>query len=144
MTQEKKQKRANLDFRILSREPLLTTGIFGLFVGEKTSLRHKVNCINISLNYNDWYWLIEVSVKNIRQAIYGSMRFGMYPMLKLHFCGPMGECTMMNKVLAGCSAGALSSAICNPTGMRRMRSNLFVFSFFYIISVFFFVSLFDT
>jgi Mitochondrial carrier protein len=55
----------------------------------------------------------------IRQALYGSMRFGLYPVFKMLIC--KGECDIAGRLLSGMSAGGLSSAICNPTDLIKIR-----------------------
>ena len=57
----------------------------------------------------------------IRQLLYGSMRYGLYPPIKLAIGDFLSMTTLTispfnQKLFAGMLSGALSSALCNPTG----------------------------
>ncbi|KNC49084.1 carrier protein [Thecamonas trahens ATCC 50062] len=61
----------------------------------------------------------------LRQATYGSMRYGLYTPMKT-LLGippdmPKDQMPLTLKVVAGAGAGALSSAICNPADLIKVR-----------------------
>ena len=61
----------------------------------------------------------------LRQATYGSMRYGLYTPIK-SLLGipretPKHEIPLGMKIVAGASSGAISSAICNPADLIKVR-----------------------
>lgn len=65
----------------------------------------------------------------LRQALYGSMRYGFYPPMQ-NFFGKGGGHTFIKfigggqfttKLFSGCAAGAIASAICSPTDLVKVR-----------------------
>ncbi len=59
----------------------------------------------------------------VRQASYGSLRYGLYaPIKQAITTGEVGKESMFVKLVAGAGSGALASAVANPTGL----SNIFV------------------
>ena len=66
------------------------------------------------------YQGLDVAV--LRQALYGSFRYGLYPLLeKIIRENSKGVSPMFIKIAAGCGAGAISSALCNPTDLVKIR-----------------------
>lgn len=65
----------------------------------------------------------------LRQAFYGSMRYGLYPPIQALFTTPFGRFIVFliggtefsRKLLSGCIAGAIASGICNPTDLVKVR-----------------------
>jgi hypothetical protein len=63
-----------------------------------------------------------VDMAVFRQALYGSFRYGLYPLIEQL----LRDHTVLKgafaiKMMAGCSAGALASALCNPTDLVKVR-----------------------
>jgi Mitochondrial carrier protein len=57
----------------------------------------------------------------LRQALYGSLRYGLYPIFKELICGSDCKDRLLLRLLSGCSAGACASALCNPTDLVKVR-----------------------
>jgi hypothetical protein len=61
----------------------------------------------------------------LRQATYGSLRYGLYAPIKgalgIDAATPSHKVPLLKKVLAGSLSGAVSSAICNPTDLIKIR-----------------------
>lgn len=58
----------------------------------------------------------------VRQSTYGSLRYGLYtPIKALLGISSSGETPLWKKVTAGAGAGAISSALCNPTDLIKVR-----------------------
>ena len=61
----------------------------------------------------------------LRQATYGSMRYGLYTPIKTALGippdTPKAEIPLGMKIVAGALAGAVSSAICNPADLIKVR-----------------------
>jgi len=58
----------------------------------------------------------------LRQSTYGSLRYGLYtPIRDFLNSGNQGSATLWQKVVAGASAGAVASAIANPTDLIKVR-----------------------
>ena len=56
----------------------------------------------------------------LRQLLYSSSRYGMYPLLKKLLSGNnITTETLLVKLLAGCLSGAIASGICSPTDLIR-------------------------
>ena len=56
----------------------------------------------------------------LRQATYGTIKIGLYHTMKRMVCGDQAE-SLGKNMLAGMAAGAISSAICNPTDVLKVR-----------------------
>lgn len=59
----------------------------------------------------------------LRQLLYGSLRYGLYPFFKKFYFPNFhsDELNLFQKLISGLSAGAISSAICNPTDLIKVR-----------------------
>ena len=57
----------------------------------------------------------------IRQICFGSLRFGLYPPLKGYIFMYYGDESLSARLLAGLISGGLSSGICNPTDLVKIR-----------------------
>lgn len=57
----------------------------------------------------------------LRQATYGSLKLGFYHALKRRLVKNPKDETLYYNVIAGVVAGAISSAICNPTDLLKIR-----------------------
>ena len=62
----------------------------------------------------------------LRQATYGSMRYGLYtPIKNLLGVDParaQHEIPLLTRVFAGAASGALASAICNPADLIKVQA----------------------
>lgn len=67
-------------------------------------------------------WYKGITPALLRQATYGSLRYGLYEPIKTAFGVRRGEyCPLWKKILAGTLSGALSSSLCNPTDLVKVR-----------------------
>ena len=57
----------------------------------------------------------------IRQILYGSLRFGFYPQIKQITFSILGEEVFIARLIAGLLSGSISSGICNPTDLIKIR-----------------------
>lgn len=58
----------------------------------------------------------------LRQATYGSLRIGMYEPLKEALMGGSSAApSVLHKLVAGVTSGALASGLCNPTDVVKVR-----------------------
>lgn len=57
----------------------------------------------------------------LRQATYGTIKIGLYHGIKRYIAEDVKDETLATNVLAGVIAGAISSALCNPTDVLKVR-----------------------
>eukprot|EP00300_Choanocystis_sp_HF-7_P041832 c8617_g1_i1.p2 GENE.c8617_g1_i1~~c8617_g1_i1.p2 ORF type:complete len:303 (+),score=56.20 c8617_g1_i1:152-1060(+) len=58
----------------------------------------------------------------LRQSTYGSLRYGLYTPIKgILGLGTDANPPLWKKIVAGAAAGAISSAVCNPTDLIKVR-----------------------
>lgn len=64
-----------------------------------------------------------LDVAVLRQATYGTLKYGMYPLIERHVVQLLAESdgSLLVKVISALLAGIFSSAICNPTDLLKTR-----------------------
>lgn len=67
------------------------------------------------------FWGLEAAL--LRSVTYGSFRYAFYSPIKRIFgnSGDDAPASFMTKVLSGCFAGCMASAVCNPTDLIKVR-----------------------
>ena len=62
-----------------------------------------------------------ISPALLRQATYGTIKIGLYHGIKRTLVKNQEEETLYYNVIAGVAAGAISSSLCNPTDVLKVR-----------------------
>ena len=57
----------------------------------------------------------------LRQATYGTIKIGLYHWIKQLLVNDPKNETLLSNILSGVTAGAISSSICNPTDVLKVR-----------------------
>lgn len=82
---------------------------------------HSVNAIVKITKKEGWKALFKgLQPSLLRQATYGTLRFGCYSVFRNLLC-KSGKVEFWQRFVSGVCAGAVSSAICNPTDLIKIR-----------------------
>ena len=83
--------------------------------------KDRLNALSILLSEGRGAMFHGLDAALIRQILYGSLRFGFYPPLKSSIFFYMGDERLAGRLLAGLLAGGISSGLCNPTDLIKIR-----------------------
>lgn len=94
------------------------------------TIKVRLQLVNKNERYNAFISLLEegpsammhgLDAALLRQILYGSLRFGIYPQFKIITFSLLGEDRFIARLLAGLLSGSISSGLCNPTDLIKIR-----------------------
>jgi len=90
-------------------------------LGQRATILATLRNILINEGVGAFFQGLDAAV--LRQALYGSLRYGLYPHMQRIVTEllPQTAPKLARRLLAGCASGAISSALCNPTDLIKIR-----------------------